>query len=247
MVTSERQPFLRFGLLVITAAVEAGWAVGYDGAALAQGEEEEFAGISEFDAAVAEPATLSWGQVSVVVTGTGTKGDALKVSATSGKLVSTDNATDLIIGYAEETWTAEATIRAFVFPSPRQASIVFGSFFFGDAQVPSIADTASNMAGVSGVQFASTISAIKAFTLTTCADAEDHIIIDIYKSVAGVQTKIWSVTTAADWTDAGLAMVVETGGAALAAGDAVYAVITNETGAAIVPGIVWFDVTATIN
>ena len=123
-MTAETQPLIRFSLNVITAAVEAGWAVGYDGAALAQGEEEQFAGITEFDAAVAEPATLSYGQVNVVVTGTGSAGDALKVSATAGKLVATSTATDLVLGYAEEAWTAEATIKAFIFPSPRRAALV---------------------------------------------------------------------------------------------------------------------------
>lgn len=123
MSTAERQPLIRFSLLCITAAIEAAWAVGYDGAALAQGEEEQFAGINEFDSDVAEAMTLSYGEVSVVVTGTGSAGDALKVSATAGKLVATSTGTDLILGYAEEAWTTEDTIKAFIFPSPRRAAI----------------------------------------------------------------------------------------------------------------------------
>jgi len=76
-----------------------------------------FAGVAKYAAAAGEAVTVQWGLVNVSVNGTGSAGDALTAGADAGKLDSTSTATDPIVGYAFAAWTADDTVKAFIYPN----------------------------------------------------------------------------------------------------------------------------------
>jgi hypothetical protein len=125
VATFELQPLVHFSLTNAEASadVEAGMAVSYLGKKLASGEDEKFAGIAKFTAEAGEAITLQHGIVEVQVTGTGSANAQLIQGATAGKLAASAGTTVLVLGFALEAWTAAATIRAFIFPSPRRPAL----------------------------------------------------------------------------------------------------------------------------
>jgi hypothetical protein len=76
-----------------------------------------FVGVAKFAAAAGEAVTVQWGLVNVNVNATGDAGDGLTASADAGRLDDVGGTTDPLVGYALETWTADATIRAFIYPT----------------------------------------------------------------------------------------------------------------------------------
>lgn len=76
-----------------------------------------FAGVAKYAAAAGEAVTVQWGLVNVLVNGTGSAGDALTAGADQGKLDSTSTGTDPILGYAFAAWTADDTVKAFIYPT----------------------------------------------------------------------------------------------------------------------------------
>lgn len=76
-----------------------------------------FAGVAKYAAASGEAVTLQIGLVNVQVNGSGSAGNALTAGADAGKLDATTTGTDPIVGYAFATWTADDTIKAFIYPT----------------------------------------------------------------------------------------------------------------------------------
>ena len=124
----EVQPFHTFSLTngEASAAIEAGMAVMLDtnGEALKATGEPKFCGISKYEAASTEAVSVQYGFVDVQVTGTGSAGDKLEVSATAGVLQATATTTDAIVGYALEAWTTAGVIKAYIYPAFVRETIV---------------------------------------------------------------------------------------------------------------------------
>jgi hypothetical protein len=207
-----------------------------DGAVKKLTDSKAYAGVSKFDAASGEVVTVQTGIVHVLVSAAVTALDKLTCSATAGKFRTAVNA-ETVNGIALETSSGAGTIQAMMLPPgvfAPLADITWADESFGGA-VATIAD--DGVAYVYGPAFkvTGTITGVTAIADATCTDAEDHITLELYKNHAGTQTLIWAKTTAADWTDAGVALVAEVGGTAAVAGDTLKLKITNATGASISP------------
>lgn len=195
-----------------------------------------YAGVAKWDELAGRGLTAEWGIVNVQVSAAVTALDKLTCSATAGKFRTAVNA-ESVNGIALETIGVAGTILALMYPPgvyTALADITWAGESWGGA-VATITDTSVAYVVGPKVKVTGTISAVTATPLADCADAEDHIILELYKVVSGTHTKIWAKTTAANWTDSGVALVAEVGGTVATAGDLYYLKITNETGSSISP------------
>ena len=221
-----------------SAAIEAGMGVQIlaDGAVKKLLSSASYAGVAKFEEAAGDGITVEWGMVNVLVSAAVTALDALAVGATAGKFRTAVDAEN-VNGIALETIGQAGTILALMLPPgacQALADVTWTDEVFADP-VATITDTSVAYVAGGQAKVTGTITGVTATPLADCTDAEDHIILELYKLVGGTHTLIWAKTPAANWTDSGVALVAEVGGTVATAGDVYYLKITNETGASISP------------
>lgn len=121
----EVQPLVSF-TAVAGEAIGAGMALMFDTDGTVKKlvtDMSHFAGIAKYAAASGEAVTVQHGLVNVQVDATGSAGAALTVSSTAGLLAATTTATDPICGYAFATWTADDTVRCWIYPAITRLAI----------------------------------------------------------------------------------------------------------------------------
>lgn len=104
-------------------------------------------------------------------------------------------------------------------------------------EASTIADTAKVQSKMKRINGALDIKSVQFEAQIAMTDAEDHVIVDLYRVRTTTATKIYTYTFAADsvaYTAVSLA-AVSAAYAKLQDGDRLFAVITNETGSAVAP------------